>query len=206
MSLFVLDTDILTLFEREHAPVAARIKGSRPLLVADRNADAANRVAVSLGPGAEAVAIDTTDPSTLEALVGRLNLGQAVQFLGYQPASAQLMAQFDALIVPSIYDVHPLVAVEAMACGLPVIASAVGGLAETVVDGTTGFLVPPRRSDELASAINRLLASEALRRSMGVAARQRALEQFSPEVCVAAYAAEYRALLARRSAPAEPRT
>jgi glycosyltransferase involved in cell wall biosynthesis len=116
------------------------------------------------------------------------------------------MAAFDALIVPSIYDVHPLVAVEGMASGLPVVASAVGGLAETVVDGSTGFLVPPRRPDQLAAAINRLLASDALRRSMGVEARKRALERFSPEVCVAAYAAEYRALLSRRRSRAAPRT
>jgi glycosyltransferase involved in cell wall biosynthesis len=149
---------------------------------------------------------DGPERARLEALVSRLHLGQAVEFLGYQPASAQLLAQFDALVVPSIYDVHPLVAVEAMACGLPVIASAVGGLAETVVDGKTGFLVPPRRPDELAGAINRLLASDALRHSMGVEARKRALEEFSPEVCVGAYANEYRALLARRPAHAAPRT
>jgi glycosyltransferase involved in cell wall biosynthesis len=141
---------------------------------------------------------DGPERPRLEALVNRLELRDTVQFLGYQPSSAEVLAGFDALIVPSIFDVHPLVAVEGMACGLPVIASAVGGLAETVVDGTTGFLVPPRRPDELASAINRLLASDALRRSMGVEARKRALEKFSPEVCVAAYASEYRALLARR--------
>ena len=145
---------------------------------------------------------DGPDRSMLEALVTRLGLEGAVEFLGYQPASAEIMAGFDALIVPSIYDVHPLVAVEAMASSLPVVASAVGGLAETVVDGTTGFLVPPRRPDALASAINRLLASDGLRRQMGVEARKRALKQFSPEVCVAAYAAEYRALLGQRPAHA----
>jgi glycosyltransferase involved in cell wall biosynthesis len=149
---------------------------------------------------------DGPDRPRLDALVKRLHLSPSVEFLGYQPASSAVMAGFDALIVPSIYDVHPLVAVEAMACGLPVVASAVGGLAETVVDGKTGFLVAPRRPDQLASAINRLLTSETLRRSMGVEARRRALEQFSPEVCVAAYAAEYRALLARRPAPGAPRT
>jgi glycosyltransferase involved in cell wall biosynthesis len=149
---------------------------------------------------------DGPDRPKLEALVSRLRLEPTVEFLGYRPASAQLMGEFDALIVPSIYDVHPLVAVEAMASGLPVIASAVGGLAETVVDGTTGFLVPPRRPEELASAINRLLASDGLRRSMGAQARTRALAQFSPEVCVAAYAAEYRAVLGRRLAHAAPHT
>ena len=149
---------------------------------------------------------DGPDRSMLEALVSRLRLEGAVQFLGYQPASAQIMAGFDALIVPSIYDVHPLVAVEGMASGLPVVASAVGGLAETVVDGTTGFLVPPKRPDQLALAINRLLASDALRRSMGVEAKKRALERFSPQVCVSAYAAEYRALLGRRPSRVAPRT
>lgn len=141
---------------------------------------------------------DGPERQKLEAQVQRLRLQETVEFLGYQPASAELLAGMDAVIVPSIYDVHPLVAVEAMACGRPVVASAVGGLTETVVDGKSGFLVPPARPAALAEAINRLLASPDLRAAMGAEARRRAQQLFSPEVCLAAYADEYRSLLRRR--------
>jgi glycosyltransferase involved in cell wall biosynthesis len=141
---------------------------------------------------------DGPERRKLEAQVQRLQLQRSVEFLGYQPASAELLSEMDAVIVPSIYDVHPLVAVEAMASGRPIVASAVGGLTETVADGKSGFLVPPAQPAALADAINRLLASPSLRASMGAEARRRAQELFSPQVCLAAYAAEYRRLLARR--------
>lgn len=149
---------------------------------------------------------DGPERQKLEAQVERLRLQETVEFLGYRPASAELLAGMDAVIVPSIYDVHPLVAVEAMACGRPVVASAVGGLTETVVDGKSGFLVPPARPAALADAINRLLSSPDLRAAMGAEARRRAQQLFSPEVCLAAYADEYRSLLRRRPPRAAPHT
>jgi starch synthase len=94
-------------------------------------------------------------------------------------------------VCPSIYEPFGIINLEAMACGTPVVASAVGGIKEVVVDGETGFLVPldlgrieePRGAREfardLAGAVNRLLADEDLRRQMGLAARQRVEELFS---------------------------
>jgi starch synthase len=94
---------------------------------------------------------------------------------------------------PSIYEPFGIINLEAMACETPVVASAVGGIKEVVVDGETGFLVPveqmksspfepvdpPRFSADLAARINQLMRDPALRRAMGVAGRRRALEKFS---------------------------
>jgi glycosyltransferase involved in cell wall biosynthesis len=140
---------------------------------------------------------DGPDRRKLESLTTALHLSPAIEFRGYQPSSAALLRTMDALIVPSIYDVHPLVAVEAMACGLPIVASAVGGLRETVEDGRTGILVAPADVAGLAAGIKRLLASRPGWAGMGEAARRRVAEQVSPQVCLSAYAAEYRALGAR---------
>jgi glycosyltransferase involved in cell wall biosynthesis len=80
-------------------------------------------------------------------------------------------------VMPSIVlDACPTVAMEAMAMGRPVIASRIGGLADIVVDGETGFLVPPGDSIALQQAIQRLLSDSALRDRMGVLAKQRVVE------------------------------
>jgi D-inositol-3-phosphate glycosyltransferase len=66
------------------------------------------------------------------------------------------------------------VALEAMACGRPVVASAVGSLVDTVVDGVTGMLVPARKPRDTATAVRKILASSARQQAMGVAGRDRA--------------------------------
>jgi D-inositol-3-phosphate glycosyltransferase len=77
----------------------------------------------------------------------------------------------DVCVVPSYYESFGLVALEAMACGVPVVASRVGGLRETVQDGRTGYLVPWRCPEPFAERLELLLANEPLRRSLGRMAR-----------------------------------
>jgi D-inositol-3-phosphate glycosyltransferase len=83
----------------------------------------------------------------------------------------------DVCVVPSYYESFGLVALEAMACGVPVVASRVGGLRETVQDGRTGYLVPWRCPEPFAERLELLLANEPLRRSLGRMARS-AVERF----------------------------
>lgn len=102
-------------------------------------------------------------------------LGEAVSFVGPQPQE-RLRLYYSAAwatVMPSYYESFGMVALEAMACGSPVIASRVGGLATTVVDGVTGYLVPEGEPAALADRIARLLEDPALRWRLGDAARRR---------------------------------
>jgi glycosyltransferase involved in cell wall biosynthesis len=90
-----------------------------------------------------------------------------------------LLAGAAVVAVPSRREGFGLVAAEAMAHGKPVVASAVGGLLDLVVDGETGLLVPPGDVEALRRALERLLADRELRRSLGAAGRARAAEQLS---------------------------
>jgi alpha-maltose-1-phosphate synthase len=105
----------------------------------------------------------------------------------------QLYSHAGVFVCPSIYEPFGIINLEAMACETPVVASAVGGIKEVVVDGETGFLVPLKQYAEspfearepeqfardLAERVNRLLGDEGLRRRFGAAGRRRAVERFS---------------------------
>jgi glycosyltransferase involved in cell wall biosynthesis len=87
----------------------------------------------------------------------------------------------DILINPSLYEAFGMTLVESMACRLPVIATRVGGMVEVVEDGKNGLLVEPDSVSDLTRAILDLLSNEDLRKTMGIAARKRAVEHFSYE-------------------------
>lgn len=95
---------------------------------------------------------------------------------------------------PSIYEPFGIINLEAMACETPVVASAVGGITEVVVDGETGFLVEPGQPDELAGALGKLLYDEELARSLGKAGRQRVERFFSWDSIAAQTAGLYEEL------------
>jgi glycosyltransferase involved in cell wall biosynthesis len=99
------------------------------------------------------------------------------------------------VVCPSHREGYGVVAREAMAHGRPVVASAVGGLAEAVEDGVSGILVPPRDATALRTAIERLLADRALRDRLGAAAGARARERFSSQAATAALVSAYREAL-----------
>jgi glycosyltransferase involved in cell wall biosynthesis len=101
--------------------------------------------------------------------------------LGFVPHDELLRLYERAAVVvcPSRHEGFGVVCAEAMAYGRPVVASAVGGLRDLVVDGRTGLLVPPEDAPALRAALERLLGDAELRRRLGVAARERARESFS---------------------------
>jgi starch synthase len=91
----------------------------------------------------------------------------------------QLYSHAAVFACPSVYEPFGLINLEAMACETPVVASAVGGILEVVEDGITGLLVPPGRPEELAGALNRLLANRDLAVALGQAGRRRVEQRFS---------------------------
>jgi glycosyltransferase involved in cell wall biosynthesis len=103
-------------------------------------------------------------------VAGRVRLLGGVE----RAALPALLRSADVVACCPWYEQFGMVAVEAMACGVPVVVSAVGGLAETVQDGVTGVHVPPRRPDRIADAMTELLDDPERRRCMGAAGVSRA--------------------------------
>ncbi len=107
--------------------------------------------------------------------------GVDARFHGFVPDLRERLAALDVLVQPSRADNLPLAVLEAMAAGLPVVGTRVGGIPELVVDGETGVLVEPEDPPALAEALDSLAASPELRRELGRAGRARGIEHFSPE-------------------------
>lgn len=117
----------------------------------------------------------------LEAEATRVGLRNEVSFVGFVDDPALFLAGVDLVVMPSLFEGLGVAALEAMAAGKPVIASGVGGLAEAVVDGVTGLLVPPRDGAALAAAIAKLVGGPALAKTMGLQGRERVRQHFSME-------------------------
>lgn len=121
-----------------------------------------------------------------------LGLAGAVRFLGRCDAARvrRLLAGARCLVVPSIYEGMPLVVLEAMAASVPVVASAVSGIPEVVVDGATGWLVPPEDPPRLAAALRAALADAGEARRRGEAGRRRVAEAFTPRAAAERWVSE----------------
>jgi glycosyltransferase involved in cell wall biosynthesis len=113
------------------------------------------------------------------ALQSRASSLSRVRFLGHRSDVPAILSCSDMVVVPSYTEGQGIVAIEAMASGLPVVATSVGGLTETVVDGETGITVPPHDSRALAEAIILLLDDPLHAASMGAAGKERALAKYS---------------------------
>lgn len=142
-----------------------------------------------------AVIGDGTERAALEALADSLGMADRVHWAGHRRDVPRLLPAFDLFVQPSLHEGLPNTVLEAMAAGLPVIATAVGGTPEVVLDGVTGLLVPPRDPHALAEAITRLLDLPDLRRRMGQAGRKRVERHFSIEETVRQTEALYETLL-----------
>jgi sugar transferase (PEP-CTERM/EpsH1 system associated) len=127
---------------------------------------------------------DGPERAPLQSLAQQLGIAKIVRFLGDRPDVSRWLHTMDVFVLPSIWEGMPNAALEAMAVGLPVVATAAGGTPEVVVDGVTGLLVPPRDPDALARAAARLLRDSDLRRTMGKAGRARVEQHFSIEETV----------------------
>lgn len=123
---------------------------------------------------------DGPERPRLERLAGELGVSGFLRFLGAKPHAEmpEILASADLVVVPSLMEASSVAALEAMACGVPVAASRVGGLPE-IIDEPVGTLFEPGRPESLAESVLRILSdAEALRRR-GEAARRRVAERFS---------------------------
>ena len=132
----------------------------------------------------------------LEQKSRQLGLSGIVSFLGWREDLPSVMASWDIFVLPSLDEGFGIAALEAMASGLPVVASAVGGLCELVQDDKTGWLVPAAEPAQLAGRLRELIVNFRKREAMGVAGRQRALDQFPVSRMVERTIAVYESLFA----------
>jgi N-acetyl-alpha-D-glucosaminyl L-malate synthase BshA len=130
---------------------------------------------------------DGPERSAVEALCARLDLAARVSFLGPLAHFSELLARADLFLLPSATESFGLSALEALASGVPVVASAVGGLPEVVRDRVTGLLVPPAQPEAMAAAVLSLLNDEPMRRAMAEAARADALARFATKPAIDRY-------------------
>lgn len=107
--------------------------------------------------------------------------GGAIRFIGFTPEVRGVLSAADMLVMPSRWEGFGLAAAEAMAAGLPVVASRVAGLDEVVEDGRTGTLIPPEDPAALADAVAALVADADLRRKLGAAGVERVAGRFAIE-------------------------
>ena len=135
---------------------------------------------------------------SLRELARRAGVDRAVTFAGHQQDVGARLAQGDIFVLPSRSEAMPNALLEAMATGLPVIASEVGGIGEIVEDGRTGLLVPADNPAALADRICRVMTTPGLAAALGEAARKEVRGRYSFERMVAAFESIYDAELRRR--------
>ncbi|MEX2142275.1 MAG: glycosyltransferase [Pirellulales bacterium] len=130
---------------------------------------------------------DGPQRAAIERLTAELGLGRAVHFLGPRGDVPELLPLFDVFALTSKIEASPVSILEAQACGVPVVATRVGSIPESVIDGETGLLVSSEDVDGVAAAITRILGSSSLARSLGAAAREFVVEHRSLDAMVNGY-------------------
>jgi glycosyltransferase involved in cell wall biosynthesis len=164
-----------------HAPIVGNVaalvphKGQRHLI------ESARLVLPTVPDARFVIAGEGELRPALERQIREHHLEKHVVLAGFRPDVLSLHKAFDIFVMSSNTEGLGTSLLDAMACGKPVVATAVGGIPEVVVDGETGFLVAPRDDEGMARAIVTLLKDEGLRQRMGEAGRTRARVHFSAE-------------------------
>jgi N-acetyl-alpha-D-glucosaminyl L-malate synthase BshA len=142
---------------------------------------------------------DGPDLPRARVRVEELGIRDRVVFLGEYTPVQELLSCSDLFLLPSRSESFGLAALEAMACGSPVVASRVGGLPEVVIDGETGYLCEAGDIDEMAAASIKILSDDKHRKELSDAGRALAVKRFSSECIVPQYEEYYRRILGSRS-------
>jgi len=135
-------------------------------------------------------------PDSIMELARSLRVERSLRFPGWVDGSKKddLLRESDVFVLPSYYEALPLGVLEAMACGVPVVATSVGGIPDVIENRVNGLLVAPGQPDALARAIVTLLTDHALRSRLREAARSDVRKQFSTESVIKDLETLYREL------------
>jgi glycosyltransferase involved in cell wall biosynthesis len=134
-----------------------------------------------------------------EALAADLGVASRVEFLGERRDIDAILATAHVFALPTNWEGFPLTILEGMRAGLPVVASNVGGVAEAIVEGRTGFLTPAGSTGEFRARLRSLVADRELRRRMGAAGRERYEREFTVEAMLEKTVAVYQSIWAREN-------
>jgi glycosyltransferase involved in cell wall biosynthesis len=170
------------------------LKGLLELVEAMAGLEGATRLRVVGNVGSAAYVARVQDRARELGVADRI---ERLGVLGERGVAAALV-QSDVLVLPSFQETAPMAVAEAMAAGVPVVATRAGGTPELVEHEKTGLLVTPGNSEELADALGRLLADAGMRERLGAAARAKALAQYAPRVVAQKTLKVYESILKAR--------
>lgn len=200
----VAHVDVVSNFvDTDHFVPSAAGRGEVPVVVHNSNFRSLKRVTDVIRIFAAARAAtpctlwllgDGPERAAAQALVTELSLGEAVRFHGEQLEVAPLLQRSAVFLMPSEVESFGLAALEAMSCGVPVVATQVGGLPEVVLHGETGFLREVGAVEAMAADVVALLREPALHHRLSAAARARAVTHFRAAPLIAAWETLYRKL------------
>ena len=135
-----------------------------------------------------------TERANLEKQIKEFGLENHISLLGFIPDAKIYLKAFDAFVLPSVKEGLPYSLMEAMAAGLPVIATNVGGIPDLITHEVSGMIVPPKKSDTLHQHINTLYASNHVRERIGKQANEIITNNYSLERMIASTAHLYHEL------------
>ncbi len=195
-----IDTDRFRRLKKEHfkraicpggEKVIVHISNFRPVKNASHVVQILHRLRGQGMPVKLLLVGDGPDRASLERLARELGVQSDIHFLGKQGPVEEILSIADAFVMPSGFESFGLAALEAMACGVPVICSNIGGLPELVEGSNAGFLCPLGDIEAFTACVRSILEDEDLRGRMGEAARLHAVRQFDTKSVVSRYEAYY---------------
>lgn len=136
------------------------------------------------------------DAALIEERIARSDMASRLRYHGFIKHSRDALRQLDVLILPSKFDGRPVMVMEANACGIPVIAAAVGGIPELVSEGVNGFLISPTETERIHALLSKWQAHPHSLEELKLAARAHALQFFDREKMIEAYAGAFSRLAA----------
>jgi glycosyltransferase involved in cell wall biosynthesis len=205
-----IDSELFAPASAGEARAELGLPDAGPLLVTvgrlnrEKGVDVAIRALGSIGSDAKLVVVGGgEEQAELERLALELGVAERVVFAGRQPQETvpRYLAAADIFLFPTVREeAAPLVLPQAMACGLPVVASRIGGITEVVErPGEDGLLIPPGDVRALTDAVNRLLGDEAVRKAIGQAARARVETEYTVQRMAERTLTVYEMAVARRA-------